>query len=104
LSLGTTARAIAAFLPDCAVLLKRLLADERVPRGAKLPIVLLIPYLASTIDLIPDFIPVLGQLDDAVLVALVLRRVVRVAGRDVVEELWPGSERGLKVILSLASS
>jgi len=102
LSLGTTARAIAVFLPDCAVLLKRLLADERVPRRAKVPLVLLIPYLASPIDLIPDFIPVLGQLDDAVLVALVLRRVVRVTGRDVVEELWPGSERGLRTVLSLA--
>ena len=102
MSLGTTARAIAVFLPDCAVLLKRLLADERVPRRAKVPLVLLIPYLASPIDLIPDFIPVLGQLDDAVLVALVLRRVVRVAGRDVVEELWPGSERGLRAVLSLA--
>jgi uncharacterized membrane protein YkvA (DUF1232 family) len=103
LSLGATARAIAAFLPDCAVLLKRLVGDERVPRRAKVLLALLIPYLASPIDLIPDFIPVLGQLDDAVLVALVLRRVVRVAGRDVVEDLWPGSPRGLKVILSLAS-
>ena len=102
MSLGTTARAIAVFLPDCAVLLKRLLADERVPRRAKVPLVLLIRYLASPIDLIPDFIPVLGQLDDAVLVALVLRRVVRVTGRDVVEELWPGSERGLRTVLSLA--
>jgi uncharacterized membrane protein YkvA (DUF1232 family) len=83
--------------------MKRLLADKRVPRRAKVPIVLLIPYLASPIDLIPDFIPVLGQLDDAVIVALVLRRVVRVAGREVVEDLWPGSPRGLKVILSLAS-
>jgi uncharacterized membrane protein YkvA (DUF1232 family) len=101
LSLGTRARAIASFLPDCAVLLKRLLRDERVPVRAKLPIVLLVPYLASPVDVIPDFIPVLGQLDDAVLVALVLRRVVRVAGRDLVEELWPGSERGLKLVLSL---
>jgi uncharacterized membrane protein YkvA (DUF1232 family) len=73
-----------------------------VPRRAKLPIVLLIPYLVSPIDLIPDFIPVLGQLDDAVLVALVLRRVVHVAGRDVVKELWPGSEPGLRAVLSLA--
>jgi uncharacterized membrane protein YkvA (DUF1232 family) len=102
LSLGTTARGLATFLPDCAVLLRRLLGDERVPRRAKVPIVLLIPYLASPIDLIPDFLPVLGQLDDAVLVALVLRRVVRVAGRDVVQELWPGSERGLHAVLGLA--
>jgi uncharacterized membrane protein YkvA (DUF1232 family) len=82
--------------------LKRLLEDDRVPRRAKVLLLLAIPYLASPIDLIPDFIPVLGQLDDAVLVALVLRRVVRAAGRDVVEELWPGSDRGLRAVLSLA--
>jgi uncharacterized membrane protein YkvA (DUF1232 family) len=73
-----------------------------VPRRAKLPIALLVPYLVSPIDLIPDFIPVLGQLDDAVLVALALRRVVRVAGSDVVTELWPGSARGLRAVFSLA--
>ena len=73
-----------------------------MPARAKLPIALLVPYLVSPVDVIPDFIPVLGQLDDAVLVALVLRRVVRVAGRDVVEDLWPGSERGLRAVLSLA--
>jgi uncharacterized membrane protein YkvA (DUF1232 family) len=93
------AREISAFLPDCAVLLSRLLRDPRVPRRAKVPVVLLLPYLVSPIDLIPDFIPVLGQLDDVVLAALVLRRVVRVAGREIVEELWPGSERGLRAVL-----
>ena len=84
------------------MLIKRLLQDERVPRRAKWPLFLLLPYLASPIDLIPDFIPVLGQLDDAVLVALALRRVVRLAGPDVVSERWPGSERGLRIVLSLA--
>jgi uncharacterized membrane protein YkvA (DUF1232 family) len=73
-----------------------------VPRRAKLTLALLVPYLASPIDLIPDFIPVLGQLDDALLVVLALRRVVRAAGADVVGELWPGSERGLRTLLSLA--
>jgi uncharacterized membrane protein YkvA (DUF1232 family) len=82
--------------------LKRLIRDPRVPQRAKLPILLIVPYLASPLDVIPDFIPVLGQLDDAVLVALVLRRVVRVAGRDGLEDLWPGSERGLRAVLSLA--
>jgi uncharacterized membrane protein YkvA (DUF1232 family) len=82
--------------------LKRLLRDERVPVRAKLPIVLIVPYLASPLDLIPDFIPVVGQLDDAILVALVLRSVVKRAGRDVVTELWPGSERGLRAVLALA--
>ena len=88
-------------MPQCAVLAKRLLGDPRVPRRAKVALCLLIPYLASPIDLVPDFIPVLGQLDDALLVALVLRYVVRRAGREVIEELWPGDERGLQVVLSL---
>jgi uncharacterized membrane protein YkvA (DUF1232 family) len=97
------ARDVASFIPDCIVLFKRLLGDARVPRRGKLAIALLVPYLALPFDLVPDFIPVAGQLDDAILVALVLAYVVRVAGRSVVTELWPGSERGLRAILSLAS-
>lgn len=96
------AREIAAFLPDCVRLIRRLLKDERVPRRAKAALWLLLPYLASPIDLIPDFIPVLGHLDDAVLVAAALAYVVRRSGREVVEELWPGSERGLAAVLRLA--
>jgi len=53
-------------------------------------------------DLVPDFIPVAGQLDDAILVAVTMAYVVRRAGREVVEELWPGSERGLQVVLALS--
>ncbi len=96
------AREIAAFLPDCAVLIRRLLRDERVPRRAKVALWLLLPYLASPIDLIPDFIPVLGHLDDAVLVAAALAYVVRRSGREVVEELWPGSDGGRAAVLRLA--
>lgn len=98
----STARELAAFLPDCAVLIRRLLRDERVSRRAKVALWLLLPYLASPIDLIPDFIPVLGHLDDALLVAAALAYVVRRSGRDVVEELWPGSEAGLAAVLRLA--
>ena len=96
------ARDVASFIPDCIVLFKRLLGDERVPRRGKLAVALLVPYLALPFDLVPDFIPVAGQLDDAILVAVVLAYVVSAAGRDVVAELWPGSERGLRVVLSLA--
>jgi uncharacterized membrane protein YkvA (DUF1232 family) len=97
------ARDLASFIPDCIVLFKRLLGDPRVPRRGKVAVALLVPYLALPFDLVPDFIPVAGQLDDAILVALVLAYVVRLAGRNVVADSWPGSERALRVILSLAS-
>jgi uncharacterized membrane protein YkvA (DUF1232 family) len=94
-------RAVAGFVPDCVVLFTRLIRDERLPKRHKLLVAALIPYLAMPFDLIPDFIPVAGQLDDAVLVALVLRRVVR---RDsgLVRELWPGPPTSLAVVLRLA--
>ena len=95
------ARDIARFIPDCIVLLKRLLRDPRVPRRAKVAIALLVPYLALPFDLIPDFIPVAGQLDDAILVAAVIAYVARSAGREVIADLWPGSERALQVVLAL---
>jgi len=98
------AREVAGFIPDCIVLFKRLLQDPRVPRRAKLAVALLIPYLAMPFDLIPDFIPIAGQLDDAILVAAVVAYVTRRAGRELVEELWPGSKRGLQVVLALTNS
>jgi uncharacterized membrane protein YkvA (DUF1232 family) len=95
------ARELARFIPDCIVLLKRLLGDPRIPKRAKIAIALLIPYLAMPFDLVPDFIPVAGQLDDAILVAATIAYVARRAGPEVIEELWPGSDRGLRVILAL---
>ena len=96
------ARAVARFVPDCVVLFRRLLADHRVSRRDKLLLAALVPYLLLPFDLIPDFIPVAGQLDDAVLVTLVLRRVLRGAGRHVVEEHWPGPRTSLTFVLRLA--
>jgi uncharacterized membrane protein YkvA (DUF1232 family) len=93
---------VARFLPDCVVLLKRLLRDPRVPRRAKIAVALLVPYLALPFDLVPDFIPVIGVLDDALLVAVVLGYVVRRAGRPLVEEHWPGSPEALRLVLALA--
>jgi uncharacterized membrane protein YkvA (DUF1232 family) len=95
------AREIARFLPDCIVLFKRLLRDKRVPRRAKVVLGLLVPYLLMPFDLVPDFIPVAGQFDDAVLVAVAIAYIAHSAGRDVVEDLWPGSERALRIILAL---
>ncbi|MBA3364800.1 MAG: DUF1232 domain-containing protein [Actinobacteria bacterium] len=95
------ARALAGFVPDCVVLFSRLLRDKRLPRRHKLLVAALIPYLAMPFDLIPDFVPVAGQLDDAVLVAFVLRRVVR-EDPDLVRELWPGPPTSLAFVLRLA--
>ena len=99
---GRDAREVARFIPDCIVLFKRVLGDPRIPRRAKLAVALLVPYLALPFDLIPDFIPVAGQLDDAILVAVVIGYVARRAGRQVIEELWPGTERGLSIVLTLS--
>ena len=96
------ARTLARFLPDCLVLCRRLLADPRVPRGRKITLAALVAYLASPIDLVPDFIPVLGHLDDALVAALVLRRLLRAGGgTELVRELWPGPESSLRVVLAL---
>ena len=99
---GADARALARLLPDCAVLLRRLLRDPRVPRREKLLLGLLVAYLVLPIDLVPDFVPVAGQLDDAIVVALVLRRLLRRAEPAIVHGHWPGSRRGLELVLRLA--
>jgi uncharacterized membrane protein YkvA (DUF1232 family) len=85
------------------VLLARLLRDERVPRRQKVLIAAAVPYLALPFDVIPDFIPVLGQLDDAFVVAFALRRVVR-RNPALVRELWPGRPEGLRLVLQLGGA
>ena len=96
------ARALATFIPDCIVLVARLARDPRVPRRRKFLLLGVAGYLALPFDLVPDFIPVAGQLDDVVIVALVLRHFVRAGGEPLVRELWPGPERALALILRLA--
>ena len=96
------ARALATFIPDCIVLVTRLAREPRVSRPRKLLLVALVGYLALPFDLVPDFIPVAGQLDDAIIVALILRSFVRSSGEPLIRELWPGPEESLALILRLA--
>jgi uncharacterized membrane protein YkvA (DUF1232 family) len=96
------ARAVGGFVPDCAVLFARLARDPAVPRRQRLALVALAAYLASPIDLVPDFLPVAGQADDAVLVVLALRWILRGAGSALLERHWPGPDGSLALLLRLA--
>jgi uncharacterized membrane protein YkvA (DUF1232 family) len=92
----------ARILPDTLRLLQRLAADRSLPRGVRMRLWLLFGYLASPIDLIPDFLPVIGYVDDVIIVCAVLRGVVRRAGPDAVCHHWPGSADGLSVLWRIA--
>jgi uncharacterized membrane protein YkvA (DUF1232 family) len=89
-------------LPDLLTLLRRLIADRGLPRGIRIRLVLLLVYLASPIDLVPDFLPVIGYADDAIIAALVLRSVIRKAGDAPLEQHWPGTPAGLALVRRLA--
>ena len=88
-------------LPDVLRLVSRLARDARVPRSARVRLWLLLAYLALPFDLVPDFIPVLGYADDAIVVSWVLRSVIRAVGPEVVADLWPGTPEGLAVLRRL---
>jgi uncharacterized membrane protein YkvA (DUF1232 family) len=96
------ARALAGFVPDFVVLFRRLLSDPRVVWWRKALLAGVIVYLVTPIDLVPDFVPVAGQLDDAIVVALVLRSVLRGSGEALLHEHWPGPPQSLLVIRRLA--
>jgi uncharacterized membrane protein YkvA (DUF1232 family) len=89
-------------LPDLLRLLKRLAADSTLPRGVRWRLWLVLAYLAMPIDLVPDFIPVLGYADDAIVLALALRSVARRAGQSAVARHWPGTPEGLAAVFRLA--
>ena len=93
------ARDLAEFLPACATTLRRLRKDARVPRAAKLAVAIAAVWVMSPIDLIPEFLPVIGPLDDVVVVALALRYAARRVPRDAIEEAWPGERRMLERLL-----
>jgi uncharacterized membrane protein YkvA (DUF1232 family) len=97
----TAAREVAALLPNLLRLFKGLVRDPRVPRGSKALLLFGAAWVASPIDLIPEFIPVLGPLDDAVVAALILRHLLRTAGRDVIAEHWRGDPATLDRLIRL---
>ena len=97
----TAAREIATLLPNLLRLFKGLVRDPRVPRRSKWLLIFGAAWVASPIDLIPEFIPVLGPLDDAVVAALILRHLLRTAGREVVTEHWRGDPATLERLLRL---
>jgi uncharacterized membrane protein YkvA (DUF1232 family) len=87
-------RELARFIPDCVTTIRRLRRDPRVPRRARVAVVLAGLWVASPVDLIPEFLPVIGPLDDVVVVALALRYAARQVPRQVLLDAWPG-ETGL---------
>jgi uncharacterized membrane protein YkvA (DUF1232 family) len=96
------ARALAGVVPDCIVMIRRLIADPATTRRQRLVLGALVAYLLSPVDLVPDFVPVAGQLDDAVIVGLALRMVLRGRGEDAIRAAWPGPESSLRLVLRVA--
>jgi uncharacterized membrane protein YkvA (DUF1232 family) len=94
-------RATLRLLPDTLRMVSRLARDRTLPRGVRVRLWLLLAYLALPIDLVPDFVPVVGYADDVIVVAVVLRSVVRRAGTDVVQRHWPGTPEGLAAMMQL---
>ncbi|SDU76540.1 Protein of unknown function [Jiangella alkaliphila] len=99
---GGLLREALRLVPDVLRLMRGLAADRSLPRGVRIRLGLLLAYLAVPVDLIPDFIPVLGYADDAIIVIAVLRGVVRRAGIDAVRDHWPGSQDGFAALTRLA--
>src|SRR3954471_7947640 len=96
------ARALAGFIPDCIVMVSRLARDRRISRPRRAALFIALGYLALPIDLVPDFLPGIGQLDDAVVLGLALRLVVHGGGTSLVREAWPGPEATLTLVLRAA--
>ncbi len=96
------ARDLVAFIPDCLTAIRRLRRDPRVPRRAKLAVLTAAVWVASPIDLIPEFLPVIGPLDDILVVALALRYAGRRVPPEVMRAAWPGDPRLIERLLGTA--
>lgn len=98
-----SARDLATVIPACLTTIRRLRGDERVPRRARIAVAFAGLWLLSPVDLIPDFLPVIGPLDDVVVVALAFRYAARQVPRSVLLEAWPAEERILSRLLGRAN-
>jgi len=98
---GGLLREALRLLPDVIRLIRRLAADKTLSHGVRIRLVLLLAYLAIPIDLIPDFVPILGYADDAIIVTAVLRSVVRRSGLDAIRAHWPGTDDGFAAVVRL---
>ncbi len=90
-------------VPNLAKLLYRLLRDKRVPRKRRLAMTLVGAYIASPIDIIPDFVPVLGSVDDLLVLAFAIDYLLQASPPEVIEEWWDGSEDGLELVRGIAA-
>lgn len=97
-----TLKELASFLPDCLTTVRRLRRDPRVPRRAKVAVAIAGLWVLSPIDLIPEFLPVIGPLDDVVVVALALRYAARQVPAEVLFEAWPGRRSVIERLLGTA--
>ena len=98
---GTTSDVL-RLLPDTIRLLRRIATDRALPRGVRVRLWLLLGYLLFPLDLVPDFLPVVGYADDAIVVGVALRSVIRTAGPDAVRRHWPGTDEGLAALWRVA--
>ncbi|MEX5637691.1 YkvA family protein [Parafrankia sp. FMc2] len=97
-------REVTTFLPDLVIMLRRVVADPRVPQSAKLEAGAALAYLVSPRNRLTNFIPVIGQLDDVAVVAFAFRRLVVGAGEPILREHWRGSDRSFHALIGASSA
>jgi uncharacterized membrane protein YkvA (DUF1232 family) len=95
---GVGARELARLVPDILRLVRDLVTDRSAPRGVRVALVILLVWLISPIDLVPEFIPVLGPLDDVIVAVVVLRYVRRRLGDVELRRRWRGTDDGYRVL------
>jgi len=98
---GVGARELARLVPDILRLVRDLLTDRSTPRGVRVALVILLVWLISPIDLVPEFIPVLGPLDDVIVAVVILRYVRRRLGDEELRRRWRGTEDGFRTLTTV---